>query len=249
MRAIVTGLNGTVAPAVADALQRNGHTVIGWNRAAVPIDDAEKINAFFHESAPDAFFHIATGPPQWAELVARLCFERDIKFLFTSSVSVFSENGSGPYSTHDAPTATDEYGRYKIECERLVQHANPSAFIARLGWQIGHAPGSNNMIDYLERTMRNDGKISASTRWISCCSFLEDTATALLELIGHHSPALYHLNGNPGWNFYDIVCALNALHGNRWLVEQGMIPNRNDTLLEDRIKVRPIDARLKRSEN
>ena len=38
MKALVTGMNGTVAPALASSLSKAGHTVMPWDRSVVPID-------------------------------------------------------------------------------------------------------------------------------------------------------------------------------------------------------------------
>ena len=46
MKIIVTGMNGTVAPYAAKALMERGHTVVPWNRQAVPTDDAIKTREF-----------------------------------------------------------------------------------------------------------------------------------------------------------------------------------------------------------
>src|SRR5688572_15908766 len=112
MKAIITGLNGTVAPATAATFRERGIEVVAWKRYEVSIENIDEMRGFLHREQPDWFLHIATGPPQWAESVSRLCAEESIRFLFTSSVSVFSEHGTGPYTVDDEPTATDDYGRY-----------------------------------------------------------------------------------------------------------------------------------------
>jgi len=244
MKAIVTGMNGTVAPAVASFLRSGGVQIVAWDRSILPIDDLSATSSFLERERPDVFLHVATGPPQWAETVARECGRLQIQFLFTSSVSVFSENGTGPYRPGDQPTATDDYGRYKAECERLVQGANPRAIVARLGWQIGEAPGSNNMIDYLERTAAEAGHIDASAQWYPSCSFLPDTAAALTSLLHRHEPGIYHVNGNKDLNFFIIVSGLNRLHGKRWDVRPGTDPARDDRMLDERVHVAAIDKRL-----
>jgi len=149
MRALVTGMNGTVAPALAEALSRAGHTIIGWDRSVVPTDNPGTVHDFIKENQPDWFFHVATGSPEWAEYVARVCAGLGIRFLYTSSASVFSTAQHGPFSIEVPPKPDDEYGRYKLECEQRIRAINPNALIARLGWQIGPGPGGNQMVDYL----------------------------------------------------------------------------------------------------
>lgn len=144
MRALLTGMNGTVAPALAQHLSNHGHLIIRWDRSRVPIDNPDGIRAFIREARPDWFFHVATGSPGWAEWVARACAEQGVKFLFISSVSVFSPAQGGPLTVHIPPEPADDYGRYKYACEQRVRHANPDALIVRLGWQIGTTPGGKS---------------------------------------------------------------------------------------------------------
>lgn len=244
MRAIITGLNGTVAPALAQVLRGTGHTVIPWNRAEVSPDDTSAARAFIQRTQPDCFFHLATGSPAWVELAAQVCAAQNIKFLFTSSVSVFSAAQVGPFSVEVPPQPEDDYGRYKLECEQRVRTANPQALVVRLGWQIGTALGGNHMVDYLERTFRTQGQIEASVNWYQACSFLEDTATGLQHCMETLPAGLYHLDGNPGLNFYEIVSKLNQQRGGRWVVRESSTPALNNRLIDSRLPVTPITYRF-----
>jgi dTDP-4-dehydrorhamnose reductase len=240
MKAIVTGMNGTVAPVLARTLIDAGHTVIAWDRSRVPTDNRDAARDFVHGEHPDWFFHVATGSPVWAESVAHICARLKIRFLFTSSVSVFSSAQHGPFSADSLPQPDDDYGRYKLECERRVCAAHPEALVARLGWQIGRTPGGNHMVDYLDRTFRMEGHITASTRWYQACSFLEDTADSLKYIMETCAAGLYHVDGNPGLNFHEIATGLNGLLDEPWTVLPSDNPNQNNLLLDKRVKVNPI---------
>jgi len=236
--ALVTGLNGTVAPALAHALRERGYAVARWDRTAVPTDDPAA-SGFVREVRPDVFFHVATGPPEWAEAVARACAAEGVPFVFTSSVSVFAERQRGPFPVDALPEPEDDYGRYKLDCERRVRAAHPGAVVARLGWQIGAAPGGNHMVDHLDRQHREHGRVAASTRWRPACSFLPDTAHVLADL-ALAGPGLYHLDGNPGLSFFEIASGLNSLLGDPWHVEPTEEPERDSRMLDKRLRVRPV---------
>lgn len=244
MKAIITGLNGTVAPALAANLTAAGYTIIPWDRAVVSVDDPAASRAFLQREAPDCFFHLATGSPDWAELAARLCAGQGVDFLFTSSVSVFAAAQRGPFTSEDEPQPDDDYGRYKLECERRVRATNPAAQIVRLGWQIGLAPGGNQMVDYLDRAFRAEGELKASRHWYPACSFLADTADSLRRMRETMPPGLYHLDGNPGLNFYEIVEGLNRLLGEPWRVAPAVEPRQNNRLLDSQATVASIAERL-----
>lgn len=246
MKAILTGMNGTVAPALAKLLKSHGHSVVAWDRSVVPIERREQYESFILDHKPDWFFKIATGSPDWMAGTAEVCYQNNIKYLFTGSVSVFDGGKPGPFPLDKVPDATDDYGRYKAECERRVRAVNPDAIIARLSWQIGDAPGSNNMVDFLTKANKEKGMIEASTGWIPSCTFLVDTAEALYKLIREYPAGLYQLEGNPGWSFYEIVTALNKLHGNPWKVVKKEEPRKDIRMVDDQVPVGKLDKRLSR---
>ncbi len=241
-------MNGTVAPELATALEANGYVVVPWIREEVPIDDPATVREFIGNVRPDWFCHLALGSPDWAEWAAAACDEFDIGFLFTGSVSVYSPSQIGPFSIHDVPEPNDDYGRYKLECERRVRLANPDARIARLGWQIGEAPGNNNMVDYLERHQVEHGHIDASRNWIPSCAMLADTAASLVGIIEMQPAGLYHLEGNPGLSFLEIAESLNRLRGNPWTIVATDTPVMNNLMKDERVDVRQITETLAPSE-
>jgi len=220
MKAIITGLNGTVGPVVREELARAGGEVIGWDRAQVPPSDHKAIRDFIWREKPDRVFHFAMGDPAWAEEIARVCRDLCIRFLFTSSVSVYAHTQAGPHAPQDRPEPEDDYGRYKMECEQRIASVNPDAVIARIGWQIGETPAGNNMMAYFDRQQKEHGVIKASTRWIPACSFLKDTAAVLAAMIERSWPGgLYHVEGNPGLNIAEIAEMLKDRHKANWMIQ------------------------------
>lgn len=244
MNVLITGMNGTVAPVFAARLQEAGRHVLAWDRSRVPVDRWEAVRDFVIETDPAWCVHMAMGSPDWAEMLARVCAERQIQFLFTSSVSVFSNSQQGPFSIGTPPKPQDDYGRYKLECEQRVRAANAKANIVRLGWQIGASAGSNNMIDFLERTHRADGRIEVGRSWFPACSFLQDTAISLDRMMRNAAGELYHLDGNPGLSLYEIATRLNAIHGSPWRVVAAEEPVWNTRMLDPRMETPSITARL-----
>lgn len=244
MKAILTGMNGTVAPVVAATLQRHGIEPVAWDRNKVSTSNESEMRDFIESTRPDYFLHIGMGSVEWAETLARLCGEYRIPFLFTSTVSVFSDDVTGPITPDTPPDAKDEYGSYKRACEQAIARANPGAQIVRLGWQIGDNAGSNNMVDYLETEMEQKGVIIASTHWYPSCSFLEDTAEALFNILTKRGAGLYQLNGNTSHSLYDIASALAEHHDRPWRIEQADEPKRDNRMVDTNITIQPITKRL-----
>lgn len=247
MKALITGAHGTVGSALVAELRNQDETVVTWDRAQVPIDDYHAMEAFVKSVQPDVLYHLAvaskpTGRPNevwlvnydWASELAWICRILQIRFVFTSTVMVFTDQARGPFTTESQPDATEGYGGTKRRAEERVFYQNPKAVVARLGWQIGHASGGNQMIDFLHRQMEDRGRIEASTRWYPACSFLDDTAMVLHHL-ANMEPGLYQIDSNRQWTFFDIATALKARHGHAWKI----VPT-NDFVYDQRM----LDARL-----
>lgn len=256
MKAVITGANGTVGTALRQRLTQQGHSYVTWDRNQVPIDDYWQMETFLKAEKPDVLFHlaVASNPTglenenwlvsyHWPSELAWLTRELGIQFVFTSTVMVFTDNAKGPFTVDSVPDVTEGYGYDKLVAEKQILYQNPKAIIARLGWQIGQTPDSNNMIRYFHQQMDEQGKIEASQKWLPACSFLPDTADALIALT--EMPAgLYLVNSNIDWNFYQIASALNVKHGNPWQVVATGNFVYDQRMLDSRVPIASLDKRL-----
>jgi dTDP-4-dehydrorhamnose reductase len=258
-KVLVSGLAGTVGRALKARLDRDSITVIGWDRSAIPIDRYRAMDAFVAEVAPDVLIHlaIASSPTgraneswlvnyEWPSELAWICRQRDIRFVHASTAMVFSGSAKGPFTLDSIPDATEGYGREKRMAEARVFHQNPNATVVRLGWQIGDRPGqpgTNNMIDFFDRKTREHGHVPASSRWFPACSFLADTADAIVRLLPA-APGLYQLDGNERWTFLEIARALAAHHGGRWTVVETDDLVQDQRMIDPRAQVASLKVRL-----
>jgi dTDP-4-dehydrorhamnose reductase len=240
---LLTGMNGTVAPVLAEELRRRGDEVVAWDRGAVSPEDRGAIESFIRETKPSALVHCAMGSSQWAEDMSRVCAEEGSTFLYVSSASVYGTQQYGPFTVDDVPQPSDDYGRYKLECEQRVRAANADARIVRIGWQIALRRGGNQMTEYLAQRQAEDGHIAASTEWFPACSFLDDTARTLADVIGL-PPGLYLLDGNPGWSFRDIAAALNTVLGTKWDVRSTQEFRWNNRMIDSGARIKRIECAL-----
>src|SRR5579859_944320 len=208
MKAVITGAHGTVGSALTQHLTSQGHQVVPWDRGAVPIDRYQPMEDFVRRERPDALFHLAiashsTGVPNeswlvnyaWTSELAWITRQLNVRFIFTSSVMVFTDDAKGPFTVDSPPDASQGYGYEKRMAEQRVLHQNPDAVVARLGWQIGEKAGSNNMIDFFKKKAAAGETIGASRKWYPACSFVRDTAAALTWLASQ-KPGLYQINSN-----------------------------------------------------
>jgi dTDP-4-dehydrorhamnose reductase len=214
---------GTVGRAVTAALRERGAQVIEWDRQQISPFDLPAVRAHVASVRPDVLFHLAvashpTGADnegwrinvEWTDAPTGACRDHAVRFVFTSTAMVFSNDACGPFNIDSPPDARDGYGFEKRVCEERIATIDPEAIIARIAWQIGDAPGSNNMVDHCVTRMRDEGRVMASTRWLPACAFLPDTAAALVDLADRPG-GLYQVDVNDRWTFFDIARALAAL--------------------------------------
>jgi dTDP-4-dehydrorhamnose reductase len=243
MKALFTGLNGTVAPAVANYFKKQEYQIIPYDRSVIPVDQPIEIMNFIKLHQPDVILHFAMGSPEWARILAEISLHENIKFVYISTVSVYGPETKGPITIDIKPNASDQYGQYKIISEQAVMKANPNAYILRIGWQIGTSPGSNNMIDYLDKQITQYGLIQASKNWYPSCSFLEDTAESIYDTIHRLNPDIYLLNSNDRYHFYDIVRILSTIHPSFKVVEQNEFIQ-NNQMIDERVKIKKLSERF-----
>ena len=240
MKAIITGMNGTVAPYVYEELLNHDFEVIIWDRSQVDIHSFESVHNFISLHQPDIFFHLATGPIEWLEAIVKSTDELNIRLLFTSTVSVFSEKGSGPYDITSIPNSEEDYGRYKIMCEQLITNHHHNAVIVRLGWQIGAHARSNNMFHYVSYQHKTQGYIEASSKWVPSCSFLDESARVLVDCALHFHPGLYMANSNRKYSFFEIVSFLKDKYHTDWNIKETTSFQRDDRMIDSRVKMKEL---------
>jgi dTDP-4-dehydrorhamnose reductase len=256
MRALVTGATGTVGQALLRALVEGGHSAAAWDRSRVSITDYWAMEAYVREQRPDVLFHLAiasrpTGAPDeawrvgwhWPSELAWITRTLGVRLVFASTVLVWSARTPGPLRVDTPTDAQDGYGGGKARAEERVRSQDPSARIARLGWQIGSAPGGNQMLQYLSERAEQDGVVRASRRWLPSCSLIEDAAAALIA-IADKAPGLYLVNSNRDLTFFDIATALSARHGGRWRIEPSDEPAGDQRMLDERVKMPDLRAQL-----
>ena len=90
MKLLVTGLNGTLAPVVADCARARGHTIVGWDRSRVDPGDLTAARPWLESEAPAAIAHLALGSVEWSAWLARYAREHTLTFVFTSTAMVLT---------------------------------------------------------------------------------------------------------------------------------------------------------------
>jgi dTDP-4-dehydrorhamnose reductase len=212
MRLLITGLSGTLAPVLARVARAQGHAVLGWDHRSLGFADARAFDAL----RPEAVAHLAMAGAAESAALAAMAADRGLPFVITSTAMVFHHLPDGPHRVGDERTAQDGYGQAKIAVEDAVRAAHSEASVVRIGWQIDPEARGNNMLTTLDRWQLEQGEVAASSAWIPACSFMSDTAAALLRLLGQ--PGVHHVDSNAdeAWSFDLLVAALARRFDRPW---------------------------------
>ena len=241
MRLLITGLSGTLAPFLARAARAQGHAVLGWDHRSLGFADARAFDLL----RPDAVAHLAMAGAAESAALAVLAHQRGLPFLVTSTAMVFHHQPDGPHAVGDLRTAQDGYGQAKIAMEDAVCAAHPRASVVRIGWQIDEQARGNNMLAALDRWQAEQGEVAASSAWIPACSFMSDTATALLQLLAR--PGVHHVDSNAeeAWRFDELVAALaRRFARSHWRLRAHQDYRHDQRLAGGAAWVAPLSARL-----
>lgn len=247
MKWMITGLGGTLAPHLARAAASAGLQVVGWNRTRVDPDDVAGGARFLAAEKPDAIAHLGMGSADWAARLAAEAQARGIPFVFTSTAMVFDSVPDGPHAIDAERNAKDPYGQYKIACESAVLSAYPDASVARIGWQIDPQQPGNNMLMALDAWQAKEGHVAASRAWTPACSFMQDTAAALMKLLEQPTPGVVHLDSNAdeAHSFDRIVASMKLVFArDAWVLRAHEDYRHDQRLVGSTGWVPPLSARL-----
>lgn len=259
MKILITGSSGTLGSKFKEFLINRSVEVVSWDRTKVDLNNYSAMEKYIKDINPDILIHLAiasqsTGMEnegwavnyEWPSELAWICKRFNIKFLFTSTVMVFSDDTSGPFSIDSIPDAKFGYGFEKRKAEERIFYQNPNSYVVRLGWQIGDKKGSNNMIDFFENKMETEGCIEASSKWYPACSFLEDTVNALYDIVSNLNSGLYMLNSNKKFNFFEIATFLNKIHKKNWKIVKNDSFIFDQRMIDDRVTINSLENTLKK---
>lgn len=257
---LVTGAGGTVGTAVRQVTP-SGVELVAWPRNQVSPAIPADCLSFLERHQPQAIIHLAIpsrpGPQEdesevvfrrWPSLLSRWASQHSAVFLLVSSVMVWSDSQSGPFTPYHSTQPSDGYGVAKKQTEEAVFAQNPFAKVIRIGWQIGEGVGSNNMLDFLESSYQREGCLKPSLLWYPATSALLDTATAIWRAVwqepGLGQSRIFLCDSNRGWNFAEIVQALKEKHGKSWAIQPEHSHRHDQRMVDGRLEVPALDVRL-----
>lgn len=207
---LVTGAAGLIGQYVIRAAVRWAPKweVHGLTREDADLTDVSRVTEIYRTLNPHAIIHCAAlsrtrdceQHPDKARLVnvtatAHLAtLAKDVPFFFLSSGEVF-DGKRGWYEEGDEAGPINVYGKTKLEAEHIVLQ-NPRHTVVRIVLTAGTSQGGDrSFVEEMCRVAKMGGRVTLFEDEYRCPLPAGVIARALLELLDHKRPGLYHLGG------------------------------------------------------
>ena len=221
MRILITGANGMLGRELAPVLAPR-HEVRAVSHTECDIADESSIRHAVAEWTPELVINCAAlsdvdgceRDPERALAVnghgaghlARAAERIGARVFHISTDYVFGGEKHTPYTEQDTPNPLSQYGRSKLEGERLVlgEGVQPSPhLVIRTSWLYGRY--RTNFVDKAVENARVGKRISAVTEQVSCPTWTLHLAEKIAALVETRASGILHLAGSGACSRYEMA--------------------------------------------
>ena len=219
---LITGSDGQLGW----ELQRSAtgaYRVVGLNKDALDIADAEQVQAVVSEIKPQLIINAAAYTAvdraeqeasqahlvnaQGAGHIALAAHRCKARMIQLSTDFVFDGRGPSPYSPDDPTEPVNVYGASKSDGERQVVESCPDAVILRTAWV--YSVHGNNFVKTLLRLLREREEINVVEDQIGTPTWAKGLAEALWRFAGRPElHGMYHWTDAGVASWYDFAVAI-----------------------------------------
>jgi len=225
MKILVTGINGQVGWEVVRKGVQSGYKIIGLNREALDITNANAVSRIIEKNSPDVVINCAAytqvdkaevekekcwqvnqnGPA----FLAASCSSQNIPLIHLSTDYVFDGDSQKPYTESSPISPLGEYGRSKAAGEEEVRLRLERHLIIRTSWVYG-LHGRNFVKTILQLGQEKD-ELKVVADQIGCPTFAGDLASGLLAVCKQIQPGnmicwgTYHCCGSTSVTWYQFA--------------------------------------------
>lgn len=216
MRILLTGGTGMLGVDLRRAMQAEGHVVDCPNRNDLDLSSGPSIDAFFLNVSADwivncaAYTKVDEAESEQYEAnylnavapftLARHARRIGARILHLSTDFVFDGAKQRPYTETDEPNPIGNYGRSKLQGERLLQKENPDGVVVRTAWLFG-ASGKCFPRTILS-AFESGRQLRVVDDQVGSPTYTRDLSEAITNLIGNNAPpGVYHIvnAGQASW--------------------------------------------------
>jgi dTDP-4-dehydrorhamnose reductase len=218
---MITGGNGMLAQALANALDAGGHEAVPFDRAALDVTDAAAVHAAVLAIRPEAVVQCAAytrvddaereetaAARVNADAVAHVaaaCREVRARLVYPSTDYVFDGMARMPIPP-DAPTSPiNAYGRSKLAGEANAAMSG-DALVVRTSWLYGR--GGKNFVSTVLGRARAGHPLRVVDDQVGAPTWTHSLSTMIVGLLEAAAPAgVYHATNAGSTTWYGLACA------------------------------------------
>ena len=151
--------------------------------------------------------------------IAEACCEREIRLIHISTDAVFAGHKDGAYTEQDWPDPRGVYAITKLEGERGVQHAYPSATVARVNFYGWSASGKRSLAEFFVNRLSQGSNVNGFTDVRFCPMYVGHLGAILLQMLPRKMAGVYHAVGAQAMTKYQFGVEIARKFG----LQEGLI--------------------------
>lgn len=226
IKALVTGADGQLGRTI-QGLYSKSELEIDFkfvSKIELDIANADKVNSFFNKNEFDFCINCAAYTnvkqsemnPELAfkvnsrgvENLALSCKEFNTILIHISTDYVFDGKKNTPYTEDAIPNPINQYGKSKLEGEKLIQSILNKYYIIRTSWL--YSEYGNNFVKTILKISLSQKKIEVVGDQIGSPTSAVDLTETIFKIMQSRSNAfgIYHYSNLGQISWYDFACEI-----------------------------------------
>ena len=135
--------------------------------------------------------------------LAYACKRRNALLVHYSTDYVFDGRKEELYTERDEPNPVNNYGKSKLEGERILQEETDKFLLFRVSWVFGE--GKQNFLNKLQEWAEKQNIVRVACDQISVPTYTEDVVKFSLQAINEGLRGVYHLTNSGYASRYEVA--------------------------------------------
>jgi len=194
----------------------------GYRYLSANVCNAEQMEAIVNEFRPNSVIHtvamanvdVCEKEPDLCKMInvqsvktlVALAEKYNFQLIYLSTDFIF-DGENGPYKESDIPNPLNEYGKSKLEAERLIQESNCKWSIVRtiLVYGVPREAGRSNFVLWVKKSLEANKVINVVTDHVRMPTLVNDVASACLQIAKQGATGIFHISSEELFSVYDIA--------------------------------------------
>lgn len=218
---LITGANGQLGTELKKLLDEKDLTYTATSSKELDITDKVAVHQFVSALKPSVIYHCAAytavdaAEDDGKELnqlvnvagtknIAEVAEELGAELVYISTDYIFDGTNLDEYNVDALPNPKNEYGRAKLEGEKIVQEISTKAYIIRTSWVFGEF--GKNFVFTMQRLAETHSRLTVVSDQVGRPTWTRTLAEFMLHLTATHQEyGVYHLSNEGQCSWYEFA--------------------------------------------